>query len=327
MAWPLSSDYSEAIQNPGMSFSDPELRRGQPTANALGLPVPSSGNFADVYEVRCPATKQAWAVKCFTREVPGLRERYRAITAHLGQADWPFSVECSYLDKGIRIRGQWYPVLKMDWVDGLHLHNFVRENLDEPRFLGALAELWLRQARKLRKTGIVHGDLQHGNVLLELDSQSNSLRLKLIDYDGMLVPILAGSRAGEVGHPAYQHPERLRKGTYGAEVDCFSNLLIYCALRCLMDSGRGLWDRFDNGDNMLFQQQDLDSPGTSPLFQELWKTNDPGVRCLAGRLMLACRAPLDQVPSLDQLVSNGAVCSLTCTQQEQVEALLAIRKE
>jgi hypothetical protein len=46
MAWPLSQDYNEAIQNPASSFADPELRAGEAATNALGMPMPSSGNFA-----------------------------------------------------------------------------------------------------------------------------------------------------------------------------------------------------------------------------------------------------------------------------------------
>jgi hypothetical protein len=49
MPWPLSQDYNEAIQSPQSSFADPELRGGEPALNALGMPMPCSGNFADVY--------------------------------------------------------------------------------------------------------------------------------------------------------------------------------------------------------------------------------------------------------------------------------------
>src|SRR5206468_4068962 len=102
---------------PETSFSDPELRKGEAVSNALGIPMPRSGNFADVYEVRCPNGTR-WAVKCFTREVPGLRERYQEISRCLQDAKLPFTVELTYLEEGIRVRGQWFPVLKMQWVEG-----------------------------------------------------------------------------------------------------------------------------------------------------------------------------------------------------------------
>ena len=92
MVWPLSQDYNEAVQTPRSSFADPELQRGQVSTNALGIPLPCSGNMADVYEVRCP-TGSRWAVKCFTREVRGLRDRYQEISRWLRQARLPFTVE------------------------------------------------------------------------------------------------------------------------------------------------------------------------------------------------------------------------------------------
>ena len=124
MTWPLSQDYNEAIQSPESSFSDPELKQGEAKTNAVGLPMPRSGNFADVYEFNCPATKRKWAIKCFTREVPGLRERYSEISAYLQQVKLPFMVDFNYLDQGIKVRGQWFPILKMHWVEGFTLNEF-----------------------------------------------------------------------------------------------------------------------------------------------------------------------------------------------------------
>src|SRR5689334_20331277 len=207
MTWPHSQDYNEAIQNPQDSFGDPELRAGEPVVNALGIPLPRSGNFADVYEVLCPATGNRWAVKCFTREVPGLRERYAEIGKHLAAARLPFTVEFQYLEEGIRILGRWYPILKMRWVEGLLLNEFVRGAREKPQPLDSLGRIVARMAQRLREAGLAHADLQHGNVILVPGRDAGSLAVKLIDYDGMFVPALAGSPSGEVGHPAYQHPQ------------------------------------------------------------------------------------------------------------------------
>jgi hypothetical protein len=95
MPWPVSQDYNEAVQSPATSFTDADLRAGEAAANAMGIPQPCSGNFADVYEFRCPAGK--WALKCFTRQVAGLQQRYTAVSSHLQQARLPFGVEFQYL--------------------------------------------------------------------------------------------------------------------------------------------------------------------------------------------------------------------------------------
>jgi DNA-binding beta-propeller fold protein YncE len=307
MAWPVPQDYNEAVQDPAVSFADSDLRAGTAATDALGLPRPCSGNFADVYEVRCPGG--TWAVKCFTRQVAGLRQRYAAVSDHLARARLPFGVKFHYLEQGIRVSGRWFPVVKMRWVEGWTLNEFVRANLDKPALLEALGHIWQRMAGRLREADVAHGELQHGNVLLVPGSSAQSLAVKLIDYDGMYVPALADKPSGEVGHPNYQHPQRLREGTYGPDVDRFGLLVVAAALRCLRAGGRGLWERYDNGDNLLFKEADFADPHQSPLFAELLRLDDAVARAAAARLMAAAQQPLAQTPLLEEVFPDRPVAA------------------
>jgi mono/diheme cytochrome c family protein len=162
----------------------------------------------------------------------------------------------------------------------------------------------------LRDANVAHGDLQHGNVLLVSGGKARALGIKLVDYDGLWVPALAGQKSFEVGHPAYQHPQRLREGTYSLEVDRFSHLVIYTALCSLALRGRPLWERYDNGDNLLFCQQDFQAPGGSALFRELLEVRDPQVCRLAAALAWAAQQPLEQTPLLEELAAVGRPLSL-----------------
>ena len=175
------------------------IAAGEVACTPLGLPMLWSGNFADVFKIHCPATGNTWALKCFTREVAGQRDRYRRIAAHLEQAQLPFTVDFQYLEQGIRIGGQWFPVLKMRWVEGLTLAEFVEEHLDRPGNLKMLLDLWVKLATRLREAEVAHADLQHGNVLL-VPMSGGSFALRLIDYDGMYVPV-AGRDAIRRGWP------------------------------------------------------------------------------------------------------------------------------
>jgi hypothetical protein len=304
----MSQDYNEAIQSPAANFADPDLKRGQAVSNALGLPMPCSGNFSDVYQVRGPSGLR-WAVKCFTREVVGLRDRYQEISRHLQQNRLPFTVDFSYLEQGIRVRGRWYPVLKMEWVEGLTFNEFIRQHLDRPAMLEALLQIWVTMARRLGEVRVAHCDLQHGNVLLVPGRTENTLALKLIDYDGMWVPSLAGKKSGEVGHPNYQHPQRLREGTYSPEVDRFPLLLIATALRCIKAGGRALWEKYDNGDNLLFRETDLAAPTKSQLFAELVRLNDLAVQPLVNHLIDALRGRLEATPLLEEVFPGARAAS------------------
>jgi regulation of enolase protein 1 (concanavalin A-like superfamily) len=303
MSWPLSQDYNEAIQSPASNFADADLKKGEAVANALGIPMPYSGNFADVYQVRCPDGSR-WAVKCFTREAPGLRERYQEISVWLRKAKLPFTVDFSYLEQGIRVAGKWYPVLKMQWVEGLTLNQFVAQYLDKPAMLEALLQLWAKMGKYLRAAQVGHCDLQHGNVLLVPGSTPNALALKLIDYDGMWLPPLVGKKSGEVGHANFQHPRRLREGTYSLEVDRFPLLLVATAMRALK-ADKSLWAKYDNGDNLLFKESDLAAPGQSALFEELASLPDPGLVMLAAQVRAALKGSLESAALLDDVMPDA----------------------
>ena len=189
-----------------------------------------------------------------------------------------------------------------------------------------LLDLWVKLSGRLRETGMAHADLQHGNVLL-VPMGNGALGLRLIDYDGMYVPSLAGTNSHEVGHNAYQHPQRLRDGIYNAEVDRFSHLVIYSGIRCLIGGRTELWRRFNNGDNLLFRQSDFSRPAESEAFRTLWRHKDADARAPVGRLILACRQPLADVPWLDELVSDGQVRLLAGEEEKAVEEILAAKHE
>jgi len=323
MNWPSSQDFNEAIQNPDSSMSDSSLQRGAPTLNSLGLPVPFSGNFADVYRFKGGDGK-LWAVKCFTRAVTGLRERYAKIGEHLSRARLPFTVGFDYLDQGIRIRGKWFPLVKMEWVEGLTLNEFVRQNADKPVYLHALTQMWAKLTAKLRDSQIAHADLQHGNVLLVPGNSPTKLGLKLIDYDGMWVPPLANTNSGEVGHPNFQHPLRLKERLFNADVDRFPHLVIACALRATLVGGKAFWDEFDNGDNLLFREQDLRDPASARVFKAIWELGDNVLRVLAGQIALAGTQPLQQTPWLDEVLFQEAGPRLSSEQENRVVRLLGV---
>jgi hypothetical protein len=321
MNWPNATDYNAAVQNPQLCFRDDDLRRGQTVGDLFGLPRPHSGNFADVYQIQ-GGDGQSWAVKCFTRPVAGLRPRYQAICEHLQQTQRAFMVEFHFLDEGIHVRDQWLPLVKMRWVEGLRLNEFVREQLSKPLVLERLAQMWVRLAQELRDAQMAHGDLQHGNVLLVPSTRSSLLSLKLIDYDGMFVPALSDRPSAEVGHPNYQHPRRLRDGGYDGAMDRFAHLLIYTALRCLRIGGEDLWQRHDNQENLLFREEDFRQPSKSRLLGDLWDITDRDCRNLVGHLLLASLGPLSVVPTLDELLASSGVRPLSDREEARVNDLL-----
>ena len=323
MNWPMPQDFNEAVQNPFSAFADPDLKGGQAVVGPTGLPLPRSGNFADVYQVRA-ADGRDWALKCFTRPVTGLEHRYAKLADALAAAGLPFTIGFSFHAEGVRVRGEWYPALKMEWVDGLLLNQVVREQAGNPRALDALGLMWARLCKRLRDAGVAHADLQHGNVLLVPGAKPGTFGLKLIDYDGMYVPALGNTPSGESGHPNFQHPGRAGKAVYSPDLDRFPHLVIATALKGLAVLGPALWERYDTGDNLLFTEDDFRAPAASELVKELWRTGHPELQSLVGQLVLACGKSLPQTPWLDLLAPDGVPVPLSAAHASAVANALGL---
>jgi serine/threonine protein kinase len=277
--WPTMTDYQEAVQVPRAAFSGPELQHGAPVMNKLGLPRPICGQFASVYELEHQGNR--WAVKCFLRNIPDLHSRYAKISDHLTALTLPYFVTFEYQKKGIAVRGNPYPIVKMQWVEGLGLNTFIEKNLSSQGVLTALENDWLQLLDDLQSVKVAHGDLQHGNVLVTSDG-----KLKLIDYDGMWVPKLKGQKGNEVGHPDYQSPLRTEKD-FHADIDGFAGDVIHVAIRALARRP-DLWQKYNNGDNLLFRRQDFLEPKKSVLFDELRALGDEQIREKVDDLVRQC---------------------------------------
>ena len=146
--------------------------------------------------------------------------------------------------------------------------------------------------------------MQHGNVLLVPGSKTTSLAVKLIDYDGMFVPALAKTKSGEVGHPNYQHPQRLREGIYKRRGRSLSAAGGRHGAAGLSVGGHSLWERYDNGDNLLFKETDLRAPAQSALFGDLLKMTDRQTRLMVESLWHSCQASLEETPLIETLLPD-----------------------
>jgi hypothetical protein len=295
--WPSPQDFSEALQNPRSSFLEPELQRGTPELNHLGLPKPRSGANAIVYKIKSEQVN--WAVRCFLRNIADQQQRYAAINSFLKANPQPFFVGFEYLPAGIRVGTTYYPILRMEWVDGEPLDKYIEKHIVDTAALAKLAEKWLQMAQALQKYGIAHGDLQQGNVLVVGDG------LKLVDYDGMYVPALNGKLSSEIGHRNYQHPRR-SEFDFGPNVDNFSNWVIYTALTAL-SKNPALWNTFRADESVLFRREDFVSPLTSRLFSTLMGSSDQVVHSLAANLQGMASQPFYATPYLDPSIIKERV--------------------
>ncbi|HEX8500950.1 MAG TPA: Ada metal-binding domain-containing protein [Pyrinomonadaceae bacterium] len=292
--WPTARHYAEAVQCPAVCFAEPSLK-GMPAAvDRLGMPLVTSGQFAYVFKLNPAGAGEALAVRCFRGFLGDREERYRALDAHLGAHHIAALPRFRYLPQGVLVAGRRYPLLVMEWVEGPTLDVYLDEAVGRRDALLHLAGEWVRLVAALREAGIAHGDLQHGNIIVERGG-----RLRLVDLDGMYVPALEGFRASEVGHQHYQHPAR-DPAHFSRDTDNFSALVVYLSLVSLAERPE-LWGEHHD-ENLIFTRADFADPDASALFRKIEAMGGEHAR-LAAALKAACRARPSETPPLTELVS------------------------
>ncbi|MBV9924456.1 MAG: hypothetical protein JOZ96_05390 [Acidobacteria bacterium] len=291
--WPTARHYAEAVQCPLVCFEEPSLKRMLPAVDRLGMPLVTSGQFAYVFKLNPDdGGGETLAVRCFRGFLGDREERYQALDVHLNANRIAALPRFKYLPKGILVAGRRYPVLVMEWVEGPTLDVYLDEAVGRREALLHLADEWVRLVAALREANVAHGDLQHGNIIVE------GGRLRLVDLDGMYVPALKGFKASEVGHQHYQHPAR-DVAHFTADTDNFSALVVYLSLISLAERPQ-LWQEHHD-ENLLFTRADFADPGASALFPKVEAIGEEHAR-LAGALREACASGPESAPPLTELV-------------------------
>lgn len=296
--WPSLQDYNEAIQMPQVSLQDTELKKGLPYTTPLGLPRPITGAFASVYRMHCEQSD--YALRLFLRNIDDQAERYALISDFVQHDSLPYTVTFDFLSKGIKTRNDWFPALKMEWVEGVPFEEYIVANLKEPHALAELSRSFLQMMNELRFAGIAHGDLQHGNIII----CGNELRL--VDYDGMYVPAMKHFMASELGHPNYQHPSR-GAHHFGPYLDNFSAWIIYASIKALELDPR-LLNQLGGGDDcLLFRRSDFLEPLLSPAFSAFEKHENHELRALGSFVRTQLANNLEDIPFLQLPIPETTV--------------------
>lgn len=299
MTLPLIADYKTAVANAKVRFATLKVTA---QLDPQRHPQFLAGNFAGVFKVRDQGGNLL-AVKCFTRDMPDLEKRYRALTRFIKTARPACMVELDYLPAELYVTSSIapagdYAVVTMPWLEGTTIGGATEMlcQRNNRRALAALTRAWAKLCYDLLHRGIAHGDLKHDNVIITPDS-----KLKLIDYDSMFLPELRGLPATLLGGINFQHP--LRNGHHFDEtVDHFSILVMLLSLRALTFEP-GLWETYTNGENMILTRDDFQSPETSPLIRQLLASPDFYVRDWTKSLVRACQSRSIRVPGLKDMVA------------------------
>lgn len=127
---------------------------------------------------------------------------------------------------------------------------------------------FLKLIKDLHTHGISHGDLQHGNIIVDGNGE-----IKLIDYDSMYFDVIEFKNKTEVikGLPDYQHPSRILNKYITPKADYFSELVIFISICALIDNP-DLWNKYNvesRDYSLLFDAKEFPNFKQSKLYDDL----------------------------------------------------------
>ena len=264
MQYPLISEYVKAIQDAGDNLD--KLAYLTPVLDDHGEPYRSSGAFAVVFKMLDKSTGKYYALKCFTEEQEGRADAYRQIADELDMVDSPYITSVKYMEKELFVDSQCeedeFPVLLMDWVDGETMEAYIAANYRNQSAMLMLCYRFGKMAAWLRSQSFAHGDVKPDNIIIRPDGS-----LCLVDYDGMFVSSMKGSKSPTIGTKDFSHPLRT-VDDFDETIDDFSLASIALSLKAISMNST-LLDTYGASDRLLFSENDYRNPSNSKVISAL----------------------------------------------------------
>ena len=264
MQYPLISEYVKAIQDAGDNLE--ELAHLTPVLDDHGEPYRSSGAFAVVFKMQDKSSGKYYALKCFTEEQQGRAEAYRQIADELEMFDSPYITSVKYMEKELFVDSQCeedeFPVLLMDWVEGETMEAYIAANSHNQSAMSMLCYRFGKMAAWLRSQSFAHGDVKPDNIMIRPDGS-----LTLVDYDGMFVSSMKGSKSPTIGTKDFSHPLRTMDD-FDETIDDFSLASIALSLKAISMNST-LLDTYGASDRLLFSENDYRNPSNSKVISAL----------------------------------------------------------
>ena len=252
MNYPLISEYIESIKSAEDNFD--ELSFLRPVLDDEGQPVMSAGGFSVVFKMKDERKGKLYAVKCFTKEQEGRDESYKLIADELEFVTSAYLTSIKYFENELFVDSSQsskteFPVVLMDWVEGIPMDKYIHEIANDQFLLEMLAFRFSKLAMWLLAQPFAHGDLKPDNILIKENGS-----IVLVDYDGMYVPAMKGKKARELGSPNFRHPSRV-EDIFDETIDDFSIALIALSLKAFT-LNKDLINGYCTNDFFLFKGKD-----------------------------------------------------------------------
>lgn len=301
---PTIPDIRTSVENKNNLVLDSHPRNGVFRTDSRNRLVAYAGGFTVVFPY-VSSNGEKWALRCWHADIANLKRHFEVLSDELHKLRLPYFCDFIYTEKGINVNGKIYPITRMRWIDGDNLKVFLCNHKNEKERLKKLASNFLKMVQCLHQHNIAHGDLQHGNVLVD-----KSDKLFLIDYDSAYVPALIGQKDFISGLKGYQHPNRERNINASEKLDFFSELIIYISILAIANNP-SLADKYnlEKTEHLLFSREDFSNLEYSSIYQDLKALKGKFPKLLQILKDYLKKSDINELTPFDQILSspNGAL--------------------
>lgn len=197
-------------------------------------------------------------------------------------------------------RGKWVDVVLDDWIPGDSLDSVMDRALathDSPVLL-RLSRRFDALAARLVADDWAHGDLKPENIVVTPFDH-----LRLIDFDALFLPSMAGLKTSELGTRAYQHPSRTAEH-FDRWLDHYPAALISTQLRAFAIDP-SLHRRHSRSGLYLFSPEEILN-GPCPAYDEVLDLFARRGDAIHYRLACALRQPCHRLTGIEELFAHSA---------------------
>ena len=172
-------DIINSVQVPQL-VKDKFLQNGILEKDLRDRPIHYSGGFAIVFVFNVDGQK--WAFRCWRNQPEkNIAHRLETLSKEFCKINLPYFCDFTFESEGIQvINNSLCPTTRMRWIEGLKLNEYIYQHKSDKDILKKLAGDFITMCKKLHEKSIAHGDLQHGNILVDSNGNIYLIDLSLI---------------------------------------------------------------------------------------------------------------------------------------------------
>lgn len=250
------------------------LKHLTPLLDNDGKPIIITGEHSVVFKMKTKLGSVK-AIKCFTDGVEASKRDMYYLKIEDFFEDkfkkglFPYLVNFKYLKDEILFErdsniSMTFPVVIMDWIDGIALDQYIHIHIGEKRLLQMVAYKFSLLAIWLKNQPFAHGNINPNNIIVGKWDDT----LQLIDYDNMFVPSMKGMPALSLCSPNYRNPYS-SVNDFDANIDDFSMLSLFLSLRIIAEEPSSL-GKYANIEHLLFTQKDYQDLNSCRVLKDLF---------------------------------------------------------